>query len=177
MPRMTSARRYAQAVYQIATEEKNIEQWIEDLSLLASATLDSQFMSFVNSPNVDNDKKTNLIKDVFSDHIGRNAVNLCCLLSLRNSVSILPTIADYMQEFLDAEKGIERAEVVSAVELTKEQKEKIRNYVTSIVGKELMVTNRVDVDILGGFIVRVGDRMLDGSLKTRIEDMKREIVG
>ena len=81
MPRMTSARRYAQAVYQIATEEKNIEQWIEDLSLLASATLDSQFMSFVNSPNVDNDKKTNLIKDVFSDHIGRNAVNLCCLLS------------------------------------------------------------------------------------------------
>ena len=177
MSRMTSARRYAQAVYQIATEKNNIEQWVEDLSILSASTLDPDFLAFVNSPNVGNEKKTSLIKDVFSGHVNVDAMNLCCLLSLRNSVSILPKIADYVQEFLDADKGIERAEIVTAVQLTKQQREKIKEYVSSIVGKELTLTNRVEADILGGFLVRVGDRVMDGSLRTRIEDMKREVVG
>ena len=177
MSRMTSARRYAQAVYQIAIEKDNIQQWIDDLSLLAASTLDEQFMSFVNSPNVGNDKKTALIQDVFSDHISGDAVNLGCLLALRNSVSILSSIADYIQEFVDSEKGIERAEIVAAVELNQVQQKDIKDYVSSMVGKELMLTNRVDSAILGGFLVRVGDKMMDGSLKTRIEDMKREVVG
>ena len=177
MSRMTSARRYAQAVYQIATEKNNIEQWVEDLSVLSASTLDSDFLAFVNSPNVSNEKKTSLIKDVFSGEVNVDAVHLCCLLSLRNSVSILPKIADYVQEFLDADKGIERAEIVTAVQLTKHQEEKIKDYVSSIVGKELTLTNRVEADILGGFLVRVGDRVMDGSLRTRIEDMKREVVG
>ena len=177
MSRMTSARRYAQAVYQIATEKNNIEQWVEDLSVLSASTLAPDFLAFVNSPNVGNEKKTSLIKDVFSGEVNVDAVHLCCLLSLRNSVSILPKIADYVQEFLDADKGIERAEIVTAVQLTKHQEEKIKDYVSSIVGKELTLTNRVEADILGGFLVRVGDRVMDGSLRTRIEDMKREVVG
>ena len=118
-----------------------------------------------------------MIKDVFSGEVNVDAVHLCCLLSLRNSVSILPKIADYVQEFLDADKGIERAEIVTAVQLAKHQEEKIKDYVSSIVGKELTLTNRVEADILGGFLVRVGDRVMDGSLRTRIEDMKREVVG
>ena len=66
---------------------------------------------------------------------------------------------------------------MTAVQLTKQQGEKIKEYVSSIVGKELTLTNRVEADILGGFLVRVGDRVMDGSLRTRIEDMKREVVG
>ena len=177
MSRMTSARRYAQAVYQIAVEKNNIEQWVDDLSMLASTTQDTQFLSFVSSPKVGNDKKTGLIKDVFAEHIGSEAVNLCCLLASRNSMSILPSIADYIQEFVDMEKGLERAEIVSAVKLTQEQLETIKGVVSSMVGKELVLTNRVDTDIVGGFLVRVGDRMIDGSLRTRFQEMKRELVG
>ena len=176
MARSVSARRYAQAIYDIALERNDVEKWLDDLSVLASSTSDETFVRFVDSPQVASDRKTSVVKEAFGETVSELAVNLTCLLASRGAVSSLPDITDAFQEFVDSEKGVERAVIVSAVPLSKSQVESITKDLSSLVGKEISVTTRTDGSIIGGFVARVGDRLIDGSVKTRLDDMKRELI-
>ena len=176
MARTFSSRRYAQAIFQLAQESNDVEKWLDDLTVLAAAVGDKLFASFMDSPQVETEKKSTVIGELFDKEVGGLAVNLMCLLASINAVKNLPSITDSFQELVDEERGIERCEIVSAVGLTEEQRKRISKGISELVGKEITVETRVDEEILGGFVARVGDRLIDGSLKTRFEDMKRELV-
>ncbi|MCH2312742.1 MAG: ATP synthase F1 subunit delta [SAR202 cluster bacterium] len=171
-----SARRYAQALFLIAEENGDQDQWLADLEVLASSSRNPDFIAFIDSPKIENVKKIEVLKEAFSKSISDLALNLVSLLATRNYVASLSSIADAFQELVDSEKGVERAEIVSAVKLTDEQEKGIVDKLTQMVGKELSVTTFVDESILGGYLARVGDRLLDGSVKTQLEDMRRELI-
>ena len=171
-----SARRYAQALFLIAEENGDQDQWLADLEVLASSSRNPDFIAFIDSPKIENVKKIEVIKEAFSKSISDLALNLVSLLATRNYVASLSSIADAFQELVDSEKGVERAEIVSAVKLTDGQEKGVVDKLTQMVGKELSVTTFVDESILGGYLARVGDRLLDGSVKTQLEDMRRELL-
>ncbi len=171
-----SARRYAQALFLIAEENGDQDQWLADLEVLASSSRNPDFIAFIDSPKIENVKKIEVIKEAFSKSISDLALNLVSLLATRNYVASLSSIADAFQELVDSEKGVERAEIVSAVKLTDGQEKDVVDKLTQMVGKELSVTTYVDESILGGYLARVGDRLLDGSVKTQLEDMRRELI-
>ncbi len=176
MARSVSARRYAQAVYQLAKEKNEVENWLDDLAVLAASVRDEVFITFANSPKVENEKKSAVIKEAFAETVGELAVNLVSLLASRGAVDDLPAIAEAFREFVDTDRGLERAEIVSAVELTADQHKNISDTLSVLIGKELTVVTRVDESLLGGFVAKVGDRLIDGSIRTRFEDMRRELV-
>ncbi|MDC0035669.1 ATP synthase F1 subunit delta [Chloroflexi bacterium] len=171
-----SPRRYAQAIFLIAEEKGHQEQWLADLEVLATSSGNPDFISFIDSPKIETAKKTEVIEEAFGGSISDLALNLVSLLASRNSVSSLAAIADSFQELVDLQKGVERAEIVSAVALTDEQEKVIVNKLTQMVGKHLSVTTYVDESILGGYLAKVGDRLVDGSVKTQLEDMRRELI-
>ena len=171
-----SARRYAQALFLIAEENGDQDQWLADLEGLASSSRNPDFIAFIDSPKIENVKKIEVLKEAFSKSISDLALNLVSLLATRNYVASLSSIADAFQELVDSEKGVERAEIVSAVKLTDGQEKGVVDKLTQMVGKELSVTTYVDESILGGYLARVGDRLLDGSVKTQLEDMRRELL-
>lgn len=171
-----SARRYAQALFLIAEENGDQDQWLADLEVLASSSRNPDFIAFIDSPKIENVKKIEVLKEAFSKSISDLALNLVSLLATRNYVASLSSIADAFQELVDSEKGVERAEIVSAVKLTDAQEKGVVDKLTQMVGKELSVTTFVDESILGGYLARVGDRLLDGSVKTQLEDMRRELL-
>ncbi len=171
-----SARRYAQAIFMIAEEKGDQEQWLADLEVLASSSRNPDFIAFIDSPKIETAKKTEVIGEAFGGSISDLALNLASLLASRNSVASLAAIADSFQELVDSKKGVERAEIVSAVELTDEQEKAIVDKLTQMVGKQLSVTAYVDESILGGYLAKVGDRLVDGSVKTQLEDMRRELI-
>tara|TARA_B100001765_G_C19355509_1_gene272372 strand:- start:73 stop:606 length:534 start_codon:yes stop_codon:yes gene_type:complete len=171
-----SARRYAQALFLIAEENGDQDQWLADLEVLASSSRNPDFIAFIDSPKIENVKKIEVLKEAFSKSISDLALNLVSLLATRNYVASLSSIADAFQELVDSEKGVERAEIVSAVKLTDGQEKGVVDKLTQMVGKELSVTTYVDESILGGYLARVGDRLLDGSVKTQLEDMRRELL-
>ena len=171
-----SARRYAQALFLIAEENGDQYQWLADLEVLASSSRNPDFIAFIDSPKIENVKKIEVLKEAFSKSISDLALNLVSLLATRNYVASLSSIADAFQELVDSEKGVERAEIVSAVKLTDGQEKGVVDKLTQMVGKELSVTTYVDESILGGYLARVGDRLLDGSVKTQLEDMRRELL-
>jgi len=176
MARTFSARRYAQAIFQIAEENGEVEKWLGDLTVLAAALGDKLFASFVDSPQVETERKSAVIRELFDKEVAGLAVNLMCLLASINAAKNIPSITDYFQELVDEDKGMERCEIVSAIALTDEQRGRISKEISEFVGKVITVETRVDEKILGGFVARVGDKLIDGSLKTRFDDLKRELV-
>ena len=176
MPKGASARRYAQAAFQIALEKDELDSWSDDLGYLAGALENVEFVEFLDAPQVAVSQKTSLIDDTVAGSISPLARNLLALLASRNSANLLPGIAEVYQEMLDNHRGIERAEIVSAVALSDEQRSRVVNMLKEVVGKEIVLTVRVDPEILGGIVARVGDKVIDGSTRTKLEVLRRELV-
>ena len=176
MARGASARRYAQAVFAIALDQGEPDRWLDDLALLADAMANEEFATFVDAPQLTLSQKTDLISEALGDSVSGLARNLISLLASRNSARLLPSITESYQEMLDEHNGVERAEIVSAVALSDEQQARIEATLTGIVGKEITATSRVEPQILGGFVARVGDKVIDGSTRTRLDELRRELV-
>ena len=176
MAKGASARRYAQAVFAIALEQSDPDRWLDDLALLADAMENDDFASFLDAPHFTLIQKTSLIEDALSNSVSRLALNLISLLASRNSARLLASIAEAYQRMLDEHNGIERAEIVSAVPLSVQRQSRIENMLTNIVSKEITTTARIEPQILGGFVARVGDKVIDGSTRTRLDELRRELA-
>ena len=176
MPRSASARRYAQAVFQIALERDELDAWMDDLTLLAHSLDERELAGYLDAPQVAVDRKIDVIRITLGDSAAPLAVNLLCLLASRGITTLTAEIADQYQRMVDAHRGVERAEVVSAVPLDQRQRRRVTEMLEGVVGREVQVDVRVDPGIGGGLMARVGDRLLDGSTKTKIEEMRRELV-
>ena len=176
MPGSASARRYAQAVFGIALEGDDLDAWMDDLTLLADSLRDGDLSGFLDAPQVPAERKVDVVRTTLGDSAGPMAVNLLCLLATRGITSITPEVADQYQQMLDEHRGIQRAEVVSAVPLNEAQRRRVTDMLSGVVGGDVRVDVRVDPAIGGGLTARVGDRLLDGSTRTKIEEMRRELV-
>ena len=176
MPSGASTRRYAQAVFQLAVEHDTLERWLDDLTQLADSITNEEFSRTLSAPRISMEQKEGIIRESLGSSVDRLALNLMFLLTSRNLVHLLPDIADSFQEMLDAHQGIERAEVVSAVPLSDAQQSEISEMLARMSGKQVRVTTRTDPQIIGGMVIRVGDQVMDGSARGRLQAMRRELV-
>ena len=176
MPAGASARRYAQAVFQLAVEHGELEQWLDDLTLLADSVTNEEFRETLSAPRISLRQKEDVIRGSLGSSVGPLALNLVFLLTSRNLVHIIPDIADRYQEMLDSHQGIERAEIVSAVPLQDSQRDQAAEMLSQMSGNDVRLTTRIDPEVLGGMIIRIGDQVIDGSARSRLQTMRRELV-
>ena len=176
MPKAASARRYAQAVFQIALEKDQLDGWLEDLAVLARELESPGFAGFLDAPQVPVTEKIRVVADTLGDAVDPLGVNLLSLLASRTSAGLLPSIVEEYQRLLDRQRGIERAEVASAVPLDDEQRQRVVDLLEGIVAKKVELAPRVEPEIIGGIIARVGDRVIDGSARTKLREMRRSLA-
>ena len=176
MPRRASAKRYAQAAFQIALERGELDGWLDDLGALSGVLEDRELSGMLDSPQVPAARKLDAVSRVMKDTAGPLANNLVALLATRGLVHILRDVADEYAHLLDVHNGIERAEVVSAVLLDDAQSARVAEILRGIVGRDIRLSSIVDPTILGGLVARVGDRVLDGSARGKLQAMHRSIV-
>ena len=177
MPPVASARRYAQAVFQIALEQGSPDGWLDELGVLVRALENEELASFVDSPQISVGQKVDVIGEVFGDSVGELPRNLMSLLASRSMAHVLPRILEQYERLLDAHRGIERATVASAVAMSDGQQEKVADLLREIVDKEIRLVATVDQSILGGMVARVGDKVIDGSARLKLSAMRRELAG
>ena len=108
--------------------------------------------------------------------MGPMAVNLLLVLASRGIASVLPSVAEEYQQIVDSHRGVERAEVITAVQLDQKQLDEISSLLRGIAGKDVTITDGVEPEILGGLIARIGDRVIDGSTRTRLQQMRKSLV-
>lgn len=168
------ARRYAQAVFQIAREADTLDRWQADLSGLGHLERENILIRALEMPNLVTSDKARLVSELFPD-MNPLALNLVCLLAEKGRVGLLPAILEEYQRLLDAHRGIQRAEVITAVPLDDEARTQIERQLAATTGKTMVITTRVDPDIVGGIVARFDGKVLDGSTRSRLETLKKEI--
>lgn len=176
MPSLRGARRYAQAVFELAQEQGRLEEWSRDLAGLADAAREPSFLTLLETNKMPLDQRLAVVERVLPG-VQPQALNLVALLATRNRVRLLVPIADAYQGLLDAAQGIEEAEMVTAAPLEPGDVEGLRARLEQMRGRRIRLAHRQDAALLGGMVLRFGDHLVDGSLRTRLEHMRRALAG
>jgi len=170
------ARRYAQAVFDIAREKKELDRWQSDLDRVAALGTDATVMALLAHPKVRFEDKAKILSERLKD-INPLALNLVSLLVTRGRLGMIGDIAGEYRRLLDGYHGIERAEVTTAVALDDKDKEKLAEQLGAVVGKKVVLETKVDESLIGGIVARVGGRLLDGSVLSQLTAMKKTLAG
>lgn len=176
MPRKVYARRYAQAVFEIALEKKELERWQSDLQKVVAAVSDEIFLAALESPKIKLDDKSKLLSKQLGK-INPLAMNMIKLLIERGGIGMIGEIADEFQRLLDSYRGIQTADITTAVPLDNKDKKKLAENLGRLLDMKIEIRSEVDPEIIGGIVARVGGKLLDGSTRTKLAALKRELVG
>ena len=168
------ARRYAQAVFQIAVEHDSLDEWAADLALVGAAAGDGGFAALLEAPGVSLELKLRHVREVLKG-TGPLARNLLGLLAERGQVHLASAIREEYERLADEHRGIARADVVTAVALDDVQRGRVERFLGALSGKRVVIAERVDGSILGGLVARVGDVLVDGSLRTRLRMLREKL--
>jgi len=174
--RKAYAKRYSQAVFEIAVERQELDRWQAELRKIASLGEDAAFITLLESPKLHFNDKAKLLSERLGD-INPLALNLVYLLVARGRLSMVGEIADEYQHLLDSYRGIEEAEVITAIPLADEDKLRLEERLGAIVDKKIVIKPEVDSSLIGGIVARIGGKLLDGSTRSRLEALKRELSG
>lgn len=176
MARRAYSKRYAQAVFEIALEAGELERWQSDLQKIVRVVGDEDFSAVLESPKVHFDEKSRLLSGQMKG-LNPLLLNLLLLLISRGRLGMIGEIADEYQRLWNSHRGIEIAEVTTAVPLTKEDEEKLARHLGRIVGKKVEIKADINPSVIGGFVARIGDRLLDGSIRGKLAALKKEMAG
>jgi F-type H+-transporting ATPase subunit delta len=176
MPKKASARRYARAVFEIALETEALEKWQADLQKIVSLISSPDFLAAMENPKIGFDKKSGLMTERLRS-VSPIALNLARLLIMKKAIGIIGEIEKEYQRLVDDYHGVQKAKVVTAVPINAEDKEKMAENLGALAGSKIIVESEVDPGILGGVIARVGGKLLDGSTRSRLIALKRELAG
>ncbi|MFC1902284.1 ATP synthase F1 subunit delta [Chloroflexota bacterium] len=176
MARKVYARRYAQAIFELALEKKELERWQADLQEIVGMVGDASFLAALESPKIKFDDKTRMLTELLGE-VSPLALNLARLLIAKAGIGMIGDIAVEYQRLLDGYHGIEPAEVITAVPLDDKDNQKLVERLSAIAGKKVVLSSAVDPDIIGGIVARIGGKLLDGSTRSRLAALKRELVG
>ena len=174
MARQISGKRYAQAIFDLALENNQVEPWSEDLAVVAEAFGDAEFSALLKHPDMSSADKLAATATVLA---GVNPLvrNLVDLLVTKNSVDSIPGVYFGYTELLDTHLGRQRVEITTAVPLESAESDRITNFVKELVRSEVVLTAKVDESILGGLVIQIGDKLLDGSTKARLEALRNTL--
>lgn len=175
MVRTLSAKRHAQAIFEIALEKGDLDRWRSDLSIIADTLKEPQLIAILQSPKLSIGEKVNLLKQLLPD-ISPLAMNLIRLLVARNRLKLVDDIVAEYERRVDSHYGVEHAEVATAIPLSSEEQEAVKEKLTALSGKKIVLSSRVDPNLLGGVVARIGDKIIDGSIRTRLEALRKSLL-
>jgi F-type H+-transporting ATPase subunit delta len=175
MPRISSGKRYARAAFELATEKNELEVWHEDLKKMADLAIDQRVMALLQDPRIPFDAKKSLLQKGLGE-IHPLVFNLAILLVSKGILSRSHDISQQYNNLLDAHRGVERAKVTTALPLAIEEKEVVSRRLGEIVDRKVLIDGQVDPSIIGGFIARIRDTLIDGSIRQKLETLKKNLV-
>ncbi|MFL2639717.1 MAG: ATP synthase F1 subunit delta [Dehalococcoidia bacterium] len=171
MPSNVSGRRYAQAIFEISKETGDSDIWISDLERLSFVFSMEEVQEFLQSPKISLEEKDSFISENLKG-LSDLAMNVASLLVRKNRASLAQSIFESYQEMVDEEKGIVSATLTAAVPMKKDLQDKLEKFLSDETGVKLRISTNVDPDLIGGVVARVGDRVIDGSTRTKLKNLK-----
>jgi F-type H+-transporting ATPase subunit delta len=172
---VAAARRYAEAAFQVALAEDQADRWQADLDTAVDILGRPDVEPTVHSPAVPLRERVEIVRQLLEPRIARGPLRLVTLVVERGKVHALPRIAEEYTRLLNAHRGVVTATVTSAVPLTADETAAIRDRVEAMAGSPVELHTAVNPDLLGGLTIQVRDRLLDASIRGRLERLRDQL--
>ncbi len=168
------ADRYATAIFEIATEGKALESLESSMTDLATALADSaDLQELISSPLLSREEQSVGIKAVAAKMgLDETLSNALALMASKRRLFVVPALIEALRARIAEERGEITAEVISAKALTKTQSEKLAKTLAERVGKTVTINATVDASIIGGLVVKVGSKMIDSSIRSKLNSLQ-----
>lgn len=171
----TLARPYAQAVFELAIKAGNFDEWSNNLNFLATVVEDPTMANVIANPEVGKNTLTRLLHDIGDGHLSEPGNNLVRLLVDNHRLPVIPQIAFQYEQLKAQHQGHVQVEIASAFPVESQQQQEIESILQKRLGKAVDITTRLDKTLLGGWLIRAGDEVIDLSIKGHIQRLAFEL--
>jgi F-type H+-transporting ATPase subunit delta len=175
MPTSGVARRYARAVFEIANEENDLDGWLRDLQAIRDLLQDPTLAAFLSSPAVPAEAKMRMCENAMA-HIGEKQRNFVYVLIQNQRIGLIPGVVVAYEEELDRKRGIVHARVTTAIPLNDHETASVGRRLEDVTGRKVVMTTSVDPAIVGGFVARIGDQLIDASVVGRLQALRASLM-
>jgi len=168
--------RYAKALFQFATEKNMLDEIKLDIALIAETARQKEFILLLESPVIQISKKKSVFSAMFGQQINKVSMQFLLMIIENKRDIYIPGIC---RNFLDQYrlfKGIKEAKITTAIPLDDLLTEKIKNTMAQLFSSKIELTSDVNPDLIGGFILRVGDQQMDTSIANKLKSVERSFL-
>jgi F-type H+-transporting ATPase subunit delta len=174
--RSTIARPYARAAFQEARSDKRLGPWFDALNVGSAVVQDGRVQDLLGDPNVTPAQLAQLVIDIAGPSLEQRGKNFMQTLAENRRLGYLPEIAGIFGELKDAEEGIVDVTVTSAAPLDQQQQLTLSEALARKLKRQVRLHCETDKTLIGGAVLRAGDLVIDGSLRTRLDRIATELT-
>ena len=172
----STARRYARAIFELASEHGEIEAWGRRLEAVLAVLNDKRARAVFSNPTIPPAQRLEVLEGLGTRGMGKEGLNLARLLVASRRVAAIDAIVEEYGRLADDAAGRVRALATTAVELSDADRRRLGNDLGKRLGKEVRLQARVDPRIVGGVVLQFGDRVIDASVAGRLQRLRRQLV-
>jgi F-type H+-transporting ATPase subunit delta len=173
----TVASRYAKSLIELAEEKKVVEEVYQDMLLFKRVSSENRgLMLALKSPVVRHEKKLGILSALFQDKVHPVSYTIFNIITKKNRESILDSIAEEFVTLYNSYKGIQKAVITTSTPLNPALRAQFNKIVADATGKTVELEEKVSEKLIGGYVLRVGDRQIDASLRSRLNELKLELL-
>lgn len=167
-------KRYALALYEVSEENAKVEEYLEDLRQIAELMkTDEQFMEIIKHPKISTSKKKKMFTDIFEKRINESLLSFLLLLIEKDRILFLEEIINELNKIYLEKNNKITAEVKTVIPMLVKEKKSLINKLKAKYNKEIILKEELDESLIGGVYVKVGDDVIDGTIKLKIAEMKK----
>src|ERR1035437_8826385 len=176
MHQVGAGRRYAEAAFQLAERDGKVDAWQRDLALAAGLARDERAARAVDSPAVPFGERRKAVEQMLGKLVSPQARNLALLLAKRGRFAILPEVSAEYDGLVRKSRGIVAATVTTPAPLSAQDLVRVTARLVQLAGTKAELTMTTDPTLLGGLTIRIGDRLIDASVRGRLERLRGRLV-
>lgn len=169
---------YGEALFELAVEESKTDVFVEEIQGILAALEDNpEFNDLMNHPKILKEEKINVMENVFKGRISDELVGFLALIIKKDRYNDVTAILEYFLQEVKHLKGIGTAYVTTAKSLREEQQKKVEETLLAKTKfKQMEMHYSVDESLIGGMVIRIGDRVVDSSVKHKLDDLTRQLM-
>jgi len=168
---------YGEALFELAVEENKTDVFLEEVNIIVEALKQNEdFYKLLNHPKISKEEKIQVVENVFKSRISDEVTGFLTLIISKERYKELDAILEYFINRVKDEKGIGTAYVATAVPLNEIQKAQVKEKLLSTTKyNEMEMVYSVDESLIGGMVIRIKDRVVDSSIKTKLSEIKKQL--
>ncbi len=170
------ARRYAEAVFEIARKHNTLDRTLEDVKGIAQVFANRKLAYLLREPKIPLQRKETALSQALASHVLPTSLNLALLIVQRELVEVMPNLAKELEALVLNYRNQAVAQVTTATQTDKAQETLVKQALEQRTGKSIIMHTRVDPSILGGIVARVGDQVIDGSVRYRLGVLQQRLL-